>query len=188
MSGLASLAMAIDRLDQQQSSPTTVQTSFVDTFVPTTTKPHQQPVAAPSHSWVSSTARIPQKQSFQQTARVVSVGSTETTDGQQVYTNTPVAVVAPPKMNSSPKESDELVIDNPTENPPPSPPSPDDVIDVVQDDDVLCGELYSLFALSFIAPSAPRPIHGSRIDNSFSLISLTNSCYRTRRRNKQSCW
>jgi hypothetical protein len=134
MSGLASLAMAIDRLDQQQSSPTTVQTSFVET-----TKPHQQLHAAQPHSWVSSTERIPQKEYFKQTARAVSVGSFESTDGHQVYTNTPATVVAPPKMNTPPEESAELVLDNPAENPPPAPPSPDDVIDKVQDDDVLCG-------------------------------------------------
>lgn len=131
--------MAIDRLDQQQKSPTTVQTSFVETFVPTTKPYHQYPPAAPSH-WVSSTARIPQTQSYQQPARVVSVGSAETTDGQQVYTNSPVAVVAPSKSNTSPKEPEELVLDDPTENPPPPAPSPDEVIDTVQDDDVLCGE------------------------------------------------
>lgn len=133
MSGLASLALAIDRLDQQeQSSPTTVQTtSFVETTVPK--KP------SPPHAWDSgATTRIPQKQSYyQQTARTVSVGSLET-DHHQYHQVSPTAtaVMAP----RPPEEAVEIVFDNSAENPPPSPPAPEEVIDTVQDDDVLCGE------------------------------------------------
>lgn len=141
MSGLASLALAIDRLDQQQqhlSSPTTVQTSFADTSVDT--KPSPPP---PSHSWDSGASRIPQKQSYSlETTRAVSVGSLETEDRHQHQVNiTTNANAVTPHMNTTPTEDVvELVLDDSTENPPPSPPAPDEVIDRVQDDDVLCGK------------------------------------------------
>jgi len=121
MNGLVSLALAIDHLDEAQQP-----VMIIGTAAPN--KP-TSPVPQP-HPW-DTAAAIPKRQFYVQTPRVVSVGS-EDSDKTFVTAST----VSPKNT----PEVEELVLTPSDEHQdPPSPPSPEEVIDKVEENDVLCG-------------------------------------------------
>lgn len=122
MNGLVSLAMAIDHLDEAQKSPATSAASI---------EAHQKKSVSPEphpHPWDTACA-IPKKPSYIDTPRVVSIGIEETP--QPTNTSPP-----PEKINSVEQEPDLTPSDD---TPIPPPPSPDQVIEQIQENDVLCG-------------------------------------------------
>lgn len=138
MSGLASLAMAIDHLDEVQKTAKAPVSSMVE----------QQNFASRNngyHAWDVTTSStrmpLPKRQPYIET-RVVSLEAEDTSR------NTTTAV-APPKE----EENDgaiELLLKNSSGDAPPAPPSPEEVIDQVLENDVLVSRHYCMMSLESV--------------------------------------